>query len=63
MQMAAKLQEMVELLEELKPKRSKARPRGIAKRLLGSCRGLVPKGKTSTEWIRGLRSTLSGKVR
>ena len=61
--MAAKLQEMVELLEELRPNQPAARKQQLAKALLGSCRGMIPRGNTSTRWIRQWRSKRTGTVR
>ncbi len=35
----------------------------ISDELLGKYEGIIPKGKTSTEFIRDIRGTLFGKVK
>lgn len=45
---------------KIKPKRKKV---SIADRLLGKFKGIIPKGKTSTQFIKELRGTLYGKIK
>lgn len=37
--------------------------KGIADRFLGKFKGIIPKGKNSTQYIKELRSTLYGKIK
>lgn len=62
----ATLQEMTKAakrlnLLNLKSKRSKKIK--IANKYLGKFKGIIPKGKTSTQFIRELRETLYGKIK
>jgi predicted DNA-binding protein len=39
------------------------RKRSAMRGLLGKAKGIIPKGKSSTEYVRELRSTLYGKIK
>ena len=64
--MTSTLQEAVEALKDIqlvKKARKKSGNRGIAQRLCGKYAGLMPNGKTGTEYIRKeLRAGLYGKT-
>ena len=59
--MPSTLQEAAEALGKVKAK--KAKPARIADKLLGKFKGVIPKGKTSTEFVKGLRGDLYGKTK
>ena len=54
------LKEMIESIRDITiPKKAK----NITEKLLGKYSGVVPKGKTSASWIKGLRGSLYGKIK
>ena len=55
------LQEIIKAVKATKIPRK--RHSHIAKSLLGSCQGVIPKGKTSTQVIRELRDNLYDKIK
>ncbi|MEW6416805.1 MAG: hypothetical protein AB1480_01630 [Nitrospirota bacterium] len=53
-----------EAINSLKILKKPAKLKGkISEELLGKYSGIIPKGKTSTEFIRELRSTAFGKIK
>ena len=57
------LQQAIEVIQAIPMRNVRTvRKKGIASRLLGKCKGVIPNGKTSTEWIRDLRQALYGKI-
>lgn len=59
--MSSTLNEAIDLLKKLQ-KSSKPR-RKVSDALLGKYANILPDGKTSTEFVRELRSTSYGKVK
>lgn len=60
--MASTLQQAIKALEGIKIDKKTA-TRKLAQKLCGKYRGVIPEGKTSTEFIRQeLRGTLYGKI-
>lgn len=59
------LQDAMEAIGSLKinPLKKTEEKTRIADELLGKYKGIIPKDKTSTEFIRRLRSTLYGKIK
>ncbi|MBI3254574.1 MAG: hypothetical protein HYZ55_01490 [Nitrosarchaeum sp.] len=57
----ATLQEAIEAIE-IRKTRPKFQKRRIADKLLGKFKGIIPRGKTSTQFIKELRSSLYGKT-
>ena len=65
------LQELIEILEATKKStrissksfHPKRRKRKIIEQLLGKYKGVIPKGKTSTEYLRELSESLYGKIK
>lgn len=55
------LQEAIEAVESIKL-RTKSRKISIADKLLGKFKGIIPEGKTSTQFIKELRKSLYGKT-
>jgi len=55
------LQEAIEAIKAVKicPK---SRRKSIADSLLGRFKGIIPEGKTSTQFIKELRNSLYGKI-
>jgi hypothetical protein len=56
------VQEAIKVIQENKisiPKKKK----GLARELLGKFKGIIPKDKTSTEFIRQMRNSLYEKVK
>jgi len=54
------IQEAIKVIRENKisiPKKKK----GLARQLLGKFKGIIPKDKTSTEFIQEIRTSLYGK--
>lgn len=60
--MSSTLQEAIEALELVKVK-SKSRKTKIADKLLGKFKGIIPSGKSSTQFIKELRGSLYGKIK
>ncbi len=51
-------------INSIKPLSSAAKPRRkTSEALLGKYESIIPKGKTSTEFIRDVRSSLYGKIK
>jgi hypothetical protein len=59
--MPATLKEAIDSLKTLQ-KRPET-DRKVSEELLGKYKGIIPADKTSTEFIKELRSSLSGKVK
>ncbi|NOZ70043.1 MAG: hypothetical protein GXP46_12560 [Deferribacteres bacterium] len=59
--MSSTLNEAIKSLKKIQ-KSSKSR-RKVSNELLGKYAGIIPDGKTSTEFVRELRSTSYGKVK
>lgn len=57
--MSSTLQQAIEVL---RPKKVVNRPSAMADKLLGSFKGIIPPGKSSTQFIRELRKDLYGKT-
>jgi len=58
------LKEAEKLLETISPKiRRNQSKKGITEKWLGKFKGIIPDGKSSTEYIRELRATLYGKIK
>lgn len=55
------LKDAIEAIKSIKISPSKKTK--IADELLGKYKGIIPKGKTSTEFIKELRNTLYGKIK
>jgi len=56
------LQEAIKVINQNRifiPKKKK----GLAQQLLGKFKGIIPEGKTSTEFIRKMRNSLYGKIK
>ena len=61
--MSATIKEILQAVESLNiPKTHKIKT-NISDELLGKYKGVLPKGKTSTELIKNLRSSLYGKIK
>lgn len=56
------LKEAIEAIRSIKTI-SISKRLGIANELLGKYKGIIPRGKTSTEFIRSLRNSLYGKIK
>jgi hypothetical protein len=61
-EMSAILKDAIESLKILQSK-SKFKNKKIADELLGKYRGIIPKGKNSTQFIKNLRKGLHGKIK
>lgn len=60
--MPSTLQQAIKALEGIKVNKKRATAK-LAQKLCGKYRGIIPEGKTSTEFIRQeLRGTLYGKI-
>ncbi len=55
------LQEAIDALKVIKIRPSSEK-RSIADNLLGKFKGIIPEGKTSTQFIKELRKSLYGKI-
>lgn len=60
--MSTTLKEAIEAIEFLRVKKYPNKF-NIADKWLGKFKGIIPKGKTSTQYIKELRSTLYGKIK
>lgn len=60
--MSTTLKEMLKAVEGFKIN-PRAHKKSIADELLGKYKGIIPKGKTSTQFIKEMRSTLYGKIK
>lgn len=60
--MSSTLKEAIEAIEFLRVKKYSPKL-NIADKWLGKFKGIVPKRKTSTQYIKELRSTLYGKIK
>ena len=59
------LQQVIESVKNIKVSQQNttfAHKKGFAVKFLGKFKGITPKGKTSTEYIKELRNTLYGKL-
>ena len=58
------LKEAIEAIKSIRTiSISNSKRLGIANELLGKYKGIIPRGKTSTEFIRSLRNSLYGKIK
>ena len=56
------LKEALESLKFIQKTQSKSKE-NIAEALLGKYRGVIPGGKTSTQWIKQTKNKLYGKIK
>ncbi|MCK4325267.1 hypothetical protein KAU86_01625 [bacterium] len=61
--MSSTLQEAVQALKTIKVKPCIPRKKKVADELLGKFKGIIPGGKTSTQFIKELRASLYGKIK
>ena len=61
--MSSTLQEAVQALKTIKVKPCIPRKKKVADQLLGKFKGIIPEGKTSTQFIKEVRASLYGKVK
>lgn len=59
--MSSTLKDVINAIKDVEEARPKIK-RKLADELLGKYKGIIPKGKTSTEFIRKLRNSLYGKT-
>ena len=56
------IRDAITAIESINISRKKSRKTAIADKLLGKYKGIVPKNKSSTEYIRQLRTSLYDKT-
>ena len=59
--MSSTLRDAINAIRSIETEKTKKA--GTADALLGKYKGIIPKGKTSTEFIRELREGLYGKIK